>query len=248
MPFPFSNNAEGGVDGSVPTTSDGGSGDDWFAVNNGGVAGRIEYTTADSVSPGSKSYRCYTRGTGELENVVADAGSGQSSLHGRVYIKPTLTPSTSYKWLQVKEADAGFILFYLYHRSTGDILLRNGADTVSIWTGPVIVANRWYRVEFYVDPTLAAADSYVQIRVFVEHEPVPVLGGNSGLQIVAGSGSASTVRQVRCGVVTADVNVPGSGGSDYLYFDQLALGSSAIGASVSPPATGYARRGLAAVS
>lgn len=217
--MPFYNNAEGGVDGVVPTITDTGSGDQWSEVNHGGVAGRIEYTNVAEAS-GLLGYRCYTRGTAENESVGITNGSTVTSSYGSIcFLVDVSDIVNGTRLVNVKNTAAGFTLFYVQLSTAEKITLRHGTDLAAIFTSvTTIAANNWYRVEWFCSVD-GSSNATVNLRIFngLGLTPAEPESGNLTSNIQSAT-SVSNYNYVRYGCATTQINAPSTTG--ILYFDE----------------------------
>lgn len=228
------NNAEGGSNGVVPTSSDTGSGDAFTTVTNGGVAGKVEYTTTQKAH-GTLAYRYYTRGTGEVETLIWDNGADiTADTYGRFYLYiDNINVLT--RLLQYRSTSAGgVVLAYITAINSGagyTVNIRHGTDASSAWASPVLTLSTWYRVEWYVDMAAGTTSQMnIRLRVYLGDDTTEVTSGDSGNILTTQNGVATTLRTVRHGQSTADTNRPSTTG--FVYMDDLvAYATSFPGAS-----------------
>ena len=219
--MPFANTAEGGTSGTTVTTgnSGGGSGDAFSAITGPGTAGIIEFTNVQKAH-GNLGYRYATRGTSEAVYFAWDNGTGVTgTTFGRLYVRyDNINAGT--KLVHWRPSSTGLALGYIQLSSAGVVQLRDGTDATTVWTGPTLSADTWYRIEWSIDASGSAAQSTVEVNVYAGDNTSTVASGASGAQTVTNAGPANTnVGYIRYGLAVAGSNRPSTTG--FIYLDDL---------------------------
>lgn len=212
----LTNNAEGGVSGATPTTTDGGSGDNWTTVTTSGDA-VLQYANTPTLA-GSMAYKLGTRTS--LANhlawtnpTVMDETSGSF-----LFLVDVADITAAVYIMQLRQTLTGFIAMYITFGSTEKVLIRYGTDTTSAFTSSgSIAANTVYRIDwFYRAP--ADAGTIGQARLLWS-DAASVLIEDSGWVNVTATGSLSSVSYVRYGMANAIANSPSATG--FVYLDSI---------------------------
>lgn len=215
-----SNTFEGGVAATTITVanSGGGSGDAFTADSGAVTDGVREFTTVQKMH-GSFGMRYACRATSEAKWVAWDNGADLTSAYGRFYLRyDNINAGT--KIAQLRSASGGAIYAYIALTSAGLIQVRHGTDSgqAGAWN-PTLSANTWYRVEWFCDPSGAAANADVRVRVYLGDDTTEISGGDSGTLTPTINGASSVMRYVRYGQADAQTNRPSTTG--FVYLDDM---------------------------
>lgn len=212
----LTNNAEGGVNGVTPTTTDTGSGDAFTSVVKG-ASSVLDYSNAHPAH-GGMGYRMATRATAESNYVSWTNGSTVSTCYGRLYIYYDVAPTIGHSFLQCRSS-AGVILGYLHiSMSSGEKLqISDGSETAQ-WTGTTsISAGTQYRLEYAF--VAGGATGSCQLKLYVADSNT--VTEDSGIVTITPGSSTTAVDMIRIGssINANTANAPTSTG--YIFFDDL---------------------------
>lgn len=236
----YTNNAEGGANGSAVATTDTGSGTAFTDVVPG-TGGTITYATAAAQKGGlgyafvaAASNSCYV----DWVNLAGAANTGYA-LRAYVYV-PTLPTANSQPLFTLRSAGGGtgILTFQLGTTGTGSHLFvtedgNAGATLTGSTTTFSFAAATWYRIEVQ-GSNASSTTGVLNIQVYAGDSATAVSGGTIALSAI-NYFSTATIGTVRWGRAAA------IGSAFNLNMDDLAFQTASttpIGASTAGPTTG----------
>lgn len=218
-----SNNAEGGVNGALPTISDTGSGDAFTVVAKASDA-VLEYTNV-AVGHGGMAYRAATRTTSSTAYFEMTATLAATNYGRQVFMVDDHSTGVSASRIsQFRSSAAGTILGALFLSSTGTTLqIRDGASVNKYDFTNKLTFGSWYRIEWQVTVNNT---STAQIQARLYNRDSASLIEDSGLvsSPINGAALIPEWKSVRFGVSASIANDPSATG--YFYYDDLVMGAT----------------------
>jgi hypothetical protein len=206
--------AEGGSDETTVTTgnSGGSSGTAWDTVNIGTDA-TLVYDTAQA-SHGSLSMRHATGATSTTANAIWDTAIGTpvARLYGRIYIRSAdMTNNRSI--LRIRTGTTQIVRLQI--NASGELELRNSANTAVDTSTTVLSDNTWYRIEFDVRPGNPVTNT-VNLYVGDSTSLTEALSASSNYS------SGTTIDEFGVGNFAAGANAPST------WFDSIQINDSGL--------------------
>lgn len=185
-------NAEGGTDGSTPTTSDAFP-DAPSSV--GTVAGGVNEFDNAHPAHGGTGVAFATRGTAGRSYLAWDEGTGVGTGWQSFYFYFDEAPSATGVIFECRDTASGNVVGRIYMGADRKISAR-GSDGVAAWTSAALSTGTLYRISAYVDPT-AAGNSNMRVKYYLGDDESFV--EDSGDVVVTQGGVSATYREVRVG-------------------------------------------------
>lgn len=157
----LNNTAEGGTNGTAVTTanSGGASGTAWDTVTIGGGAA-VTYDTTHVY--GALAYKCVA-GTSLTSMAWGSASLGTlSEAWGRLYLYLEALPSVSTGIVRLTNGSAQVSRITV--STTGNVELRNAANTKIVQTVSAVATGKWVRIEWHCIPL--ATNGTIEVRLY----------------------------------------------------------------------------------
>jgi len=229
----FQNNAEGGVNGVTPTTSDSGSGDAWANVVKA-TGAILQYDNSAPLN-GLMDYVFGNRGTAGASYLEAQDGDLTTHFN-RVYFKFDVADITQSMNILTMRSSAGVVGGIIGLQATEKLRIASADGTTIFTLATTLTQNTRYRLEWKFDANGATCG--LQVKLFTG-DSTTVLE-DSGAQTVTPGSSITTWRTVRMGITNSVANAPSSSGllhmDDPLFFATDWPGPSLLNQQARPDA------------
>lgn len=211
------NTAEGGTNGTTPTTADTGSGDALGIVTPGSVS-IVQYSSSHPAHGGMGYKLANHTATAEIATIgQLDSAGGAASVFGAFYYTCDVTPTGTLRVMRVRKS-GGANVGNIVHLTSNLLQIRTGSDGSVYSFTHAMTAGTLYRVEWNVVVN-GTASATLQARMYSGDSTTLI--EDSGAQTVTATATVSAVDRAEYGQGTTSTSAWPDVSTGAQYFDDL---------------------------